>query len=170
MKTQQEVGQFFGFSFDTIKGWARRGMPHAEKHYDLSEIARWLIQDRSRKGSTAVESGTRHARLDRRKLRAEVETIEAANAATQGRLVDRRVVEGQVGQLLIELRKEFERLPARIQASLPRELEGTLLPEFSRLIGRALHEVAQRMQDLSSTKMPQDISAEATAPPSTPDP
>jgi len=148
VETQTEVQDFFGVSFDTVKTWGRNGMPRAAKRYDLAEITRWILERRGRASSGAGPTANeRRQQLEDRKLQAEVAKIEAANAATQGLLVDRRHVEAQVGQLLIELKKSFERLPARIQTALPRELEGTLLPEFKRLIHHTLHEVAQRMQE-----------------------
>ena len=149
--TQTAVGEFFGVSFDTVKSWARNGMPRSDKRYNLAEIARWLLERRGRQTMATPEAADRRSLLELRKLNAEVEKVERANAASMGLLVDRRAVESQIAQALIELRKRFERLPARIQPLLPRELEATLLPEFKRLINQTLHEVATEMQDHCAT-------------------
>lgn len=39
---QAEIAEFFGMSLDTVKGWAKQGMPGHPKAYDLSVIAKWL--------------------------------------------------------------------------------------------------------------------------------
>lgn len=147
--TQAEVADFFGVTFDTVKTWARNSMPRGAKRYDLAEITRWLLERRGRQTMATPEASDRRALLELRKLQADVDKVERANAEAHGLLIDRRAVEAQVGQLLIELRKSFERIPTRIQPAVPRDLESTLLPELRRLVNHTLHEVAQRMADFT---------------------
>lgn len=143
--TQREVAEFFGVSFDTVKTWHRNGAPKAgPKQYDLQQITRWLLDRRST--PAAGDEGSRAQQLTVRKLEAEVLAKERANLQAAGVLVDRRAIESQIGTLLIEARKTFARLPTRIQPAIPRELEGTLLPELKRILHAALHELADRMQ------------------------
>lgn len=148
-ETQKDVAEFFGVSFDTVKTWMRNGAPRpaTAKQYDLAAIARWVVNRRS--VSTAVDTGTRTQQLTVRKLEAEVLAKERANLQAAGVLVDRRAIESQIGQLLIEARKMFERLPTRIQPAIPRELEATLITELRRLVHSTLHELADRMQQFT---------------------
>lgn len=39
---QNDVADFCGVSIDTVKGWAKQGMPGVPGAYDLSTIVRWL--------------------------------------------------------------------------------------------------------------------------------
>jgi phage terminase Nu1 subunit (DNA packaging protein) len=39
---QADVAEFFGRSIDTVKNWAKQGMPGKRGCYDVSEIAKWL--------------------------------------------------------------------------------------------------------------------------------
>lgn len=146
VETQKDVAEFFGVSFDTVKTWFRNGAPKGAtaKAYDLAAIARWLLERRS--VANAADSGSRAQQLTVRKLEAEVLAKERANLEAAGVLVDRRAIESQIAQLLIEARKSFERLPPRLQPTIPRELEATLLPELRRLVHSTLHELADRMQ------------------------
>jgi phage terminase Nu1 subunit (DNA packaging protein) len=39
---QAQVAEFCGVSFDTVKSWAKQGMPGSPGAYDLSAIVQWL--------------------------------------------------------------------------------------------------------------------------------
>jgi len=41
-QSQKEVADFFGVSLDTIKNWAKQGMPGKPSQYPLDLIAQWL--------------------------------------------------------------------------------------------------------------------------------
>jgi phage terminase Nu1 subunit (DNA packaging protein) len=44
-KRQADVARFFGVSVDTVKNWAKQGMPGKSPAYPLDDIAQWLRRD-----------------------------------------------------------------------------------------------------------------------------
>lgn len=45
VKRQADVATFFGVSVDTVKNWAKQGMPGKATAYQVDQIAQWLRRD-----------------------------------------------------------------------------------------------------------------------------
>jgi phage terminase Nu1 subunit (DNA packaging protein) len=45
LKRHIDVARHFGVSIDTVKNWAKQGMPGRMEAYDVGQIVRWLRLD-----------------------------------------------------------------------------------------------------------------------------
>ena len=144
--TQAEVCKFFGISFNTVKDWARNGMPYGRKSYDLAAIARWVL-DRARQPAVG-ETADRKRSLEVAKLEEEVRSRQRENELEEGRLISRQAIENELAAFLVEIRKQFEQVPRLLKPMLPREHETAISAEVTRLVDAALNGVADRMAQI----------------------
>ena len=63
--TQAEVGRFFGIALQTVKLWAKEGMPGQRGYYDLSLIYKWL---KARENADASSDALEMQRLEKAKI------------------------------------------------------------------------------------------------------
>ncbi len=144
-KTLTDVAQFFDVAHGTAKEWRRNGMPGNPGAFDLAAIYRWLRDRRDASPTTAAATIDAKKALEVRRLEEDIRARERENDKEEGQLIDRRQVESELAIAIIDARKIFEQLPAKLTPMLPREFDSVITAEVRRLIYSALNELGDRM-------------------------
>ena len=120
--TLEEVGEFFGRSIETVKGWRSVGMPGRKGRWDLAAISRWLIGRRGggpgEASKLAGGDAMAQAKLAREIARAKREQILLRQL--EGTLIDRDEAEG----LRLKLCQSLAGVLDRMETELPMVLKG----------------------------------------------
>lgn len=150
--TLAEVAEFFGVAYDTCKAWRRNGLPgSAESGFDLAEVLKWWRAWRERESDDAekLTPAKLKTQAEIRRIQADAEARERINREAAGGLVDRRAVEASLAALLLELRRAFQAVPAKLQPLLPHAIQHSVSAELKRRIAAALTEAADRLEVFS---------------------
>lgn len=151
---QADVAAFTRRSLDTIKNWAKQGMPGKAGAYDLAEIVQWAITkgpwkiDGKQEGDDPLLAGASDSPgLERYRL-AKAEIAEYDLQERKGELIARDKVRGSFSRLAMMARRTGERL-AKNYGSGAAVLWNDFITEFKRSVD----------DDFGSTGQPADNSA-----------
>jgi hypothetical protein len=114
-KTQKEVCLFFGVSIDTVKNWAKQGMPGKKGNWSLDLIAQWLRADGPWKrwdDDPLLGEGGDSPSLERYRL-AKAKLAELDLEMRKGQLIERDKARDIFGRWAVLVRRMGERLGKR---------------------------------------------------------
>ncbi len=123
--SQEAVAKVFGVDPRTVAHWVKSGMPYAHGKYDLVEIRAWRALRAKRHSAGKTKSGSVGWEGEFRKFKAQLEEIKLKKA--QGELIERAVVERELVQISLTVKRAFLTLPRQVAPQLvglePRQIE-----------------------------------------------
>ena len=117
--SQEKVARVMGVSDRTVRHWIKDGMPVTPQgKYDLLEIRAWrtLRNERNRKGSTGKKSDLDAWDAKFREYKARLAEIKLKQ--TLGALIPREIVERELIQISLSVKRNLLALPNQLAAAL----------------------------------------------------
>lgn len=146
--TLVEVGEFFGVGIDAVNRWRMSGMPGDVGKWDLGDIARWRQGQGRDTNGLSEEQKAADIRLKNASARAK----ELENEQTEGNLVDLRLVDTWVFEMITEARGQLETLPEVLGASVSPDIRAFVTSEADRVVRQVVKTLVRRHDDKAPLK------------------